>query len=192
MSGTSSDQLENHIDPWRACRRDLLFVGRARLEQMPRLASAVLSLAHTPPVTAEMEAGAEAAEYEIRFGQDPQGRAVVTGRVAAVLRLTCQRCLAEIEIPVNATIGLALIRRDEEVDALPDHLDPWLVADDRVNPLEMVEDELLLAIPQIPRHPSGSCRARSDPGLDASIKGGTEEPRQPFAILATLRKTPRH
>jgi uncharacterized protein len=159
---------------------------------MPRLASAVLSLAHTPSVTAKREAGAEVAEYEIRFGQDPQGRAIVTGRVAAVLRLTCQRCLAEVEIPVNASIGLALIRRDEEADALPDHLDPWLVADDRVQPLEMIEDELLLAIPQIPRHPSGSCRARSDPGPDASIIGGADEPRQPFAILATLRKTPRH
>jgi uncharacterized protein len=123
----------------------------------------------------------------------------VTGRVQACLRLTSQRCLEEVEIPVDAPIELALIRRDEDALDLPEHLDPWLVSEERLNPLDLVEDELLLAVPQVPRHPHGSCGPRSVAGDEAAASAADEDEdedtesdlkRRPFAILAALKRPP--
>jgi uncharacterized protein len=194
MSGAPLER----VGPWRACRRELVFAGDALLSAMPRLAAA---LAGSETTDASVDAGLEAstsdgaARYELRFGRDRQGRSVVLGRVRARLRLPCQRCLEAVEIPVDAPIALALIRRDEDALDLPEHLDPWLVTEDRLNPLDLVEDELLLAVPQIPRHPAGMC----GPGLSAGDEleapaadtdARSNATRRPFAILASLKRSP--
>ena len=194
MSGAPLER----VDPWRACRRELVFAGDALLSAMPRLAAA---LAGSESTDASVDAGldaastGEAARYELRFGRDRQGRSVVLGRVQARLRLPCQRCLEDVEIPVDAPIALALIRRDEDALDLPEHLDPWLVTEERLNALDLVEDELLLAVPQIPRHPAGVC----GPGLSAGdgieapaadTDAGSDATRRPFAILASLKRPP--
>lgn len=165
---------------------------------MPRLAAALAgSERGGASVDEKLDAATpgDAARYELRFGRDRQGRSVVLGRVQARLRLPCQRCLEEVEIPVDAPIALALIRRDEDALDLPEHLDPWLVTEDRLNPLDLVEDELLLAVPQIPRHPAGMC----GPGLSAGDRikapasdtdAGSDATRRPFAILASLKRPP--
>jgi uncharacterized protein len=186
------------IDPWRACRRELVFSGDALLSAMPRLAAAVTGLegvSSSADVGPESSATPAAAGYELRFGRDRQGRSVVTGWVRACLRLTCQRCLEEVEIPVDAPIELALIRRDEDALDLPEDLDPWLVTEERLNPLDLVEDELLLAVPRVPRHPHGSCGLRSVAGDEAEASArdednGSDLKRRPFAILAALKRPP--
>ncbi|UHD16202.1 YceD family protein [Thiocapsa bogorovii] len=136
-----------------------------------------------------------AASVELRFSRDRDGRCIVAGRVRATLRLCCQRCLGEVEIPVDARIQLALIRRDEEALDLPEHLDPWLVTEERLVPLDMIEDELLLAVPVVPRHPVGSCTAGPVEHGEATASArnretGSEARRGPFEILAALKQTP--
>jgi uncharacterized protein len=115
--------------------------------------------------------------------------------VRATLRLRCQRCLDEVEVPVHARIELALIRRDEDALDLPEHLDPWLVTEERLDPLDVIEDELLLAVPVIPRHPLGSCGSdaleRAEPADSATGgEAGLDTGRRPFEILAALKRPP--
>jgi uncharacterized protein len=190
MSGAPTDR----IDPWRACRRELVFSGEATLSEMPRLGEAIVQFGRgAVEKTTHRGSGdaARGADYTLHFMRDRQGRFVVKGHVRALLRLRCQRCLDEVEIPVDTEISLALIRRDEQALDLPEHLDPWLVADDALSPLEIVEDELLLAIPQVPRHP-GSCR-RPSGSAEADMSRRDAAPdgaRGPFAGLAVLKKQP--
>ncbi|NCC29933.1 MAG: hypothetical protein EOM22_17755 [Gammaproteobacteria bacterium] len=193
MSGAHLDL----IDPWRACRRELTFNGAVSLNEMPRLAAATVSLEPATPESAsalEDTASVDAASYELLFARDRKGRCVVTGRVRATLKLRCQRCLDEVEFPVDAPIALALIRRDEDALDLPEDLDPWMVADDRLNPMDLVEDELLLALPAIPRHPLGACAAGPTESVEAAALPGDEAAesdvkRRPFEILAALKRT---
>ncbi|MCG6897378.1 MAG: YceD family protein [Thiocapsa sp.] len=161
---------------------------------MPRLAAAVLGLGEAPSIETDPADDSPAgAHYRLRFDRDRRGRSIVSGCVQTGLRVCCQRCLGELEIPVDAAIALALVRRDEDARDLPDHLDPWLIADDRVRPLELVEDELLLAIPQIPRHSAGCCHTNEVCPCEASIVEGksaeSSEGYRPFAILGTLRSS---
>jgi uncharacterized protein len=186
------------IDPWRACRRELVFNGEVLLSEMRRLTAAMDAperVARQGGSATEDSAIAEAASYELQFARDREGRCVVTGRVRATLRLRCQRCLGEVEVPVDARIDLALIRRDEDALDLPEHLDPWLVTDEGLAPLDVVEDELLLAVPVIARHPLGTCAPDTVEGTEAAASVGGEEAesdmrRRPFEILAALKRPP--
>ncbi|MBK1645313.1 hypothetical protein CKO25_11810 [Thiocapsa imhoffii] len=132
---------------------------------------------------------ARVACYELRFARDARARATVTGCVRAVLRLRCQRCLGVVEYAVAAPIAIALIRSDEEARELPAELDPHLVIEDQMNPLELVEDELLLAIPTVPRHADGACDAAAVAVPDpVAVRERAEEDRpRPFAALAALK-----
>ncbi|MFB1486180.1 MULTISPECIES: DUF177 domain-containing protein [unclassified Thiocapsa] len=194
MSGTPLDP----IDPWQACRRELAFNGDVLLSQLPRLAAATDGLERALPESdsaLDDSATADAASYELLFARDRKGRCIVTGRVRASLRLRCQRCLDEVEVPVEAPIALALIRRDEDALDLPEDLDPWMVTDERLNPMDFVEDELLLALPAIPRHPLGSCAARPIEGEETAASvgdgaAGSDAKRRPFEILAALKRPP--
>ncbi|NCA70673.1 MAG: hypothetical protein EOM91_11320 [Sphingobacteriia bacterium] len=173
------------MDPWRACRRGTHLSGEVSLSRLARLSSAILGLGKRADQSRGDDEGS--ALYDLRFQLDAEGRAVVHGHVRACLRLTCQCCLGVIEQPVDARIALGLIAQDAQAAQLPDDLDPWLVTARGLDPLELVEEELLLAIPQIPRHPRDSCQAES-PGRGAD----TSEPspsRHPFAVLGSLRKT---
>jgi uncharacterized protein len=70
---------------------------------------------------------------------------------------------------------------------LPPDCEPLLVAEDgRLNPADVIEDELLLALPLIPVNPDSSLpdeMTSHDP--DAAGEGHSESP---FAVLRELKK----
>ncbi|HYN76608.1 MAG TPA: YceD family protein [Lamprocystis sp. (in: g-proteobacteria)] len=145
-----------------------------------------------PRLQAAVNGAAGAVRYVLGFERDAQGQAVAMGHAAMQVRLTCQRCLGEVDVPLDVPIALALVRaaaqRDRlgltQITGLPDHLDPMPLGDEPVRPLDWVEDELLLAIPQVPMHPPGDCEA-----ADAANRGepALAHPANPFAVLAALR-----
>ncbi len=173
-----SAPLPDWIDPWHAVQAGASFAGIVPLDCLPRLAEAVL--------------GSDGpCRYELAFGRDPQGRAVALGRVSMTLHLICQRCLGELAVPVDVPIALALVRVAAgadvlglaAVDDLPEELDPMPLGRDPIRPLDLVEDELLLAVPQIPLHPAQDCRpARSQVAESPAARRDN-----PFAVLAALR-----
>lgn len=176
-----SAPLPDRLDPWRAVQSGAAFEGEAALDELPRLAAAVIG-ADVP------------VRYSLRFELDGQGRALVSGSVSTVLRLTCQRCLGEVPVLVDTPIAIALVRASSDADrlgltriaGLPDDLDAMPVGDEPIHVMDWVEDELLLAIPQVPMHPPGLCEpdAVAVPNDDALVKAES-----PFAVLGALRGT---
>lgn len=176
MSAPSSLDPGARINPWRAVAVEQTFEGEARPSDLPRLTEALAAL----------DGAAEwPARYRMRFGRDADARAVVVGQVALSLRLTCQRCLGEVRVPVDVPLSLALLRTESEVEALPAHLDPVVVEEGGIRPLGLVEDELLLAIPQFPLHAAGDCATLTT----EATEGPDPRPRRenPFAVLARLQ-----
>ena len=114
--------------------------------------------------------------------------ATVEGHISAVLALKCQRCLEAVEWPVTGDIHLGIVGSLAQADRLPEGYEPLMLEDEGKIPLKnIVEDELLLSLPSIPKH-DNDCSAPNMPGttqitISKPVSAGTENP---FSILTEL------
>jgi len=171
-----SQRLPDRLDPWRFADLGKVVEGATLpLDAMPRLRECL------------QQASGEVV-FDLRFARDEQRRAVVTGRVRAQLRLQCQRCLETVVHGVDAEVSIAFVEGYDQAAQLPGSLDPCLVEEGRIRLLDLIEDELLLQLPQVAMHEAGSCPV-------ASIGATGEKPSQtdvqpennPFALLAGFK-----
>lgn len=128
-------------------------------------------------------------QYELDFGRDDFGTAYLDVRVQVPLTLTCQRSLEPFVLPVTVDSRLGLIRAERDEAALPPNVEPLLVADDvKLNLLDVIEDELLLALPLVPVNPDSALPEDvvGPPPEEISSEGRTDNP---FAVLRELKKT---
>jgi uncharacterized protein len=109
--------------------------------------------------------------------------------VKAELLLTCQRCLAEVVMPVAADAELAFVESEASVQSVPETHDPVIVEAGRVSLTALVEEELLLAMPIVPMH-ADVAQCRPQPGIENSEADvAAAAPKQtPFAGLRDLMK----
>lgn len=116
-----------------------------------------------------------------------EGRlAKIEGKIETHLRLICQNCLQAVDWPVHAEVRLGIVNSLEQVDRLPEGFEPLLVEEEKMLLLDVVEDELLLNLPQYPKH-AEPCQARD--AVAPPAPSSVDKPRQdnPFAILTQLK-----
>ncbi len=107
-------------------------------------------------------------------------------RAHAVVPLQCQRCLQTLAEPLRVDRRLRFVRSDDEAARLDEELDDdVLVLPPRLDLHELVEDELILALPLVPRH--AHCPDPLPLQDDDVVAQATPAP-NPFAVLASLRK----
>ena len=169
-----SGALPPSLDLVRAARQTYGLQGRLPVKSLPRLAAALASAAGEVQV-------------DLEAGLDPARRVVVTGHIEAELELQCQRCLEPVRLMVHAEPHLAWVKTDEQLAALPDEYEPLLSADGRVALTELVADELLLALPLVPRH-EGDAACRGFKEAAVSPVEPEEVRKKPFAELAKLKR----
>lgn len=168
------ERLPVELDPFRMAELGRQYKGCLEFKHMPRLLAALASKQGQ-------------LETELVFGIDEQGIAVLKGRIRTELGLQCQRCLEAMRFPVEINFKLALLRHDSEIEQLPEIYEPLLVTSVPIRLAEVLEDEVLLALPAIAKHESEDC---------GSFKTSNDEPQEettaikenPFAVLAELKK----
>lgn len=111
-----------------------------------------------------------------------RGAKRLQGKVDGMLALSCQRCDARIDWPVQIDIDLRLVETEEEEQAVLHEADPYLVQDDRLPLREIVEDEILLALPMLPRCESCENVVQASPQPKAEDEAVRREV-NPFAAL---------
>lgn len=151
------------------------FVGALPIAAMPRLGEVLAS-------------GEGEARYELDFGRDEFGTAYLDVRVKAPLTLVCQRTLEPFVLPLTLESRLGLIKAEREEAALPPGCEPLLVSEDgRLSPTEVIEDELLLALPLVPVNPAASLPPEvTGAGAEEDSAPGPSD--NPFAVLRELKK----
>jgi len=121
------------------------------------------------------------------FGRE-DGREVVSGRIEGRLTLVCQRCLGGVEVPVVARVDLVRVADDAGAAEVDGAHDPFVAPTREVVLSELIEDELILALPLVPMHQDDA--GCTPPGV--APQGGDQRRENPFAALASLKKQPRH
>ncbi|MDM3872143.1 YceD family protein [Porticoccus sp. W117] len=124
-------------------------------------------------------------EVTLDFATDEQNQRVVSGQVSANVTVNCQRCMQPMEQHLQAEVALGLVWSEEDAPHLNRDLEPWVVADESASLSDMVEDELLLALPYVNYHPVGECSGASH---FSTGEVEAEEKPNPFQVLEQLKK----
>jgi len=119
--------------------------------------------------------------YEVKGLRDGRGRPSLRIRVRGLLELRCQRCLEAMPFDVDEEEMLVLAASQAEIDADP--ADPEVpdrvLAGKEMALRELVEDQLILALPYAPRH---AVCGPAAPGVEKR----EEDKLSPFAGLKGL------
>jgi len=113
---------------------------------------------------------------------------VLSAEVA--LPQTCQRCLGPVDVPVHFEREFRFVASEEvaEVEDEESEEDVLVLSRD-FNLMELVEDELLMALPVVPKHDvcPGAVKLQV---ADPDFAEDEQEKPNPFAVLEQLKKRP--
>jgi uncharacterized protein len=157
------------IDPVQLAERGAKLAGKLPIKGMTRL-------------TEGEPDGKVEVEVDLEFRRAEGGNVYeMVGRLRTRLHTTCQRCLQPLVLELEAHPRLLLLRAGERADLAGPEADTLVV--DKPLPLaQLVEDELILALPMYPVHPEGQCPAVA-PDRKAPDR------KNPFSVLKGLKKT---
>lgn len=154
--------------------------------QMQRSFHGRLPLGSLPRLRGSLAIADGEVAFELDFGKDEIGVAHVRVRADAALPLTCQRTLEVFALPVHVDTRLGLIAHEEDEASLPEGYEPLLIADGSLHLADVIEDELILALPVIPVKPGTEQMAYA--WGDAEQHDEAERS-HPFAVLSNLKSS---
>ena len=160
--------MDTIVDLFEVCRQARTLEGVAPLAGFERL---------------ELVERSGSLRWRAAGSRDAKGRDMLHLDIAGTVQLACQRCLEPLPVPVDLHGAYRVVRSEAEAEELPlddDTVDP-VVGTARFDLAGLVEDEVLLALPTVPRHER--CPAGAVPAAGNSARPS------PFAVLAALKAT---
>ena len=171
-----SREYPDWISPNRAAEGKRIFSGSIPFSRMKRLAAML--------VDAQGQASFTAA-----FRTDLDNRVIIDLQVEAAQPLVCQASLEVYDEQVNRSSELAVIEDENEGSDLPENYEPVLTENGRLAFASLVEDELLLSLPQIPRKPGLQAVEFSTGGQAMKTEELPEgSKKNPFSALQDMMK----
>jgi uncharacterized protein len=158
--------------------------GEWPLAGMPRLLQDAL-----PSQTQDAaQAVVWSARGELRPVPGGEPRILLHLHARTALRLTCQRCLQPVSLDLDVAPTLRFVRGEAQAEALDEHSEEDVLALSSALDLHpLIEDELILALPLVPRHercPKPLTMSAGDADETGAARG-----RGPFDALAGLLKS---
>lgn len=127
---------------------------------------------------------------EINISFDKEGRVpTIQGEIKANLVLECQSCLKQVVLTVDRHFKLGLVTSMEQADRLASDCEPFILESEKISLNELVEDELLLAIPDFPRHQHDCVEKVEDVTTIEQDEDEQLNSNNPFSVLAKLKNT---
>ncbi|WP_127477372.1 YceD family protein [Sulfurivermis fontis] len=168
----SDERLPLHIDPLRLARAGAQLRGRMPMAEMERFA----------PLLAQVPGEVEVA---LDFRVDVERRAFMRLQLRTEVILVCQRCLGPVIHFIEVERLLGVVTSEAQAEKLPDIYEPLYVTEEPLFLREVIEDELILSLPIVPRHAEDECApAVTGAGTDNEAGAARENP---FTVLAGLK-----
>ncbi|MFA5704236.1 MAG: YceD family protein [Advenella sp.] len=126
--------------------------------------------------------------WSLKGEKDARGKRLLRLHVQASPQLVCQRCLGLFRFDVNNESVLELVTSEADLHSdltesgeIEESLDEKILSSRHMSVLDLVEDDLILSLPYVPRH-------ESCPSQAALPDDELEKPSSPFAVLEQLKK----
>ena len=125
---------------------DTLLTGVVPINRLPRLAEALLDngLDH--------ESVPESVAVKLTFSSDGPARVLVVGEASFKQQWRCQRCLEAVVLTSGSDIAMILSSNKKVIEQLGSNQDSLRTEGDLVDTADIIEDQLLLALPMSPKH----------------------------------------
>jgi uncharacterized protein len=154
--------------------------GEWPLDGLARLASAAIdekAVALSPPVAWSVQGGRRKLA---NAGSHP----TLALAADAALAMQCQRCLQAVEVQLHVERRIFFVEGEDAAAALDEESeDDVLALEPAIDLRALIEDELLLALPLIPRH-----ELCPEPLVPPPDDLSVEPEANPFAALAALKR----
>ena len=143
-----SGGLPTTIDPVQLAERGARLNGTLAVDGMARLSQSGVGPLGT-------------VEVDLRFERSETARLYrAEGQVRAILQVPCQRCLERMALSLDIQPHWLFVRAGAQHGSTPSHESDVIAVDRPLSLRELVEDELLLALPMVPMHDLADCPAR--------------------------------
>ncbi|MDQ7091345.1 MAG: YceD family protein [Methylococcales bacterium] len=167
--------MPDFIDPLAFAERQRQLTGKIALNEFTRL-SDVLSNNNG------------CVKIDLFFSKSKR-LATLNGTMHADLNVECQSCLEVLSLPLAVSINLAFVESLEHADKLAGEYEPFILEEKKISLNQLIEDELLLALPDFPRH-SQPCLDETQMDEAESVEDNEKKQSDnPFSILAQLKNT---
>ncbi len=168
------DRLPVLIDPVNFSERGKRLSGTIEISELTRLSDMLLD-------------NSGVVEIDVSFDKEER-LSTIQGEIKANLIVECQSCLKRLELPINWGFKLGLVKSLEQADRLASDCEPLILENEKILLNELVEDELLLALPDFPRH-DYLCADRGE--VKSAVNDIDEQltSNNPFSVLAKLKNT---
>lgn len=168
-------KLPVSVDPVRAAQKGLELEGRIPKELMSRLAESTIS------VQSDIDA-------VFSFDIDKQKLRIFHGKASVVVELICQRCNEPMLYQCEAEFTYCPVHNQEQENNLPGAYESiYYDENGEVNLHQVVEDELILTLPQIAKHAITDCQQSEYEVTFGEIDEEEQRP-NPFDALAQLKR----
>jgi uncharacterized protein len=177
-----AQKLPQFIDPFRLAEVGRLYNGGLSLRQMKRL----LSL-----LSENLTSQNDELMLELTFDKDSNGIHFLSGTIKGTLKLLCQRCLNQMDFTINVDLLIAFIASEFDEEKIGGEYDPYIVTETPIMLSDIIEDELLLAIPAIPKHENTQCSEQLTHlthTKSETILTEEKKTTNPFSVLKDLNK----
>ena len=144
-----SPPLQEWLDPEELADQAAVVSGQIEIQSLPRL-----------PKLLRTDRGTVTAE--LAFKRKETGLVRVRGSCHAVLELNCQRCLALLNLPVRCGFDVTLLDDEAQMDELAESFDVLMLEQGKLRLADLLEEELIMALPLSPRHAEGDCENTGD------------------------------
>jgi uncharacterized protein len=172
---TSLKPLPKQGDPRKFAQQGISLDGTVAVSALPRLVEAV-------------QDSSGDIQVDLVFGISVEKKKMVTGCATGELTLICQRCLTSVKVPVTSNISLAVVWDEEQAEALPEYLDPWIVGEGAADLYDMVEEEMLLSLPAVAYHEELCIDSKL---LVSGKPVEVKKTKNPFQVLEQLKSSPK-
>jgi uncharacterized protein len=170
------DKLRKRYQVQREVAQNSCFEGEIALSELKRLGE----MLHP---AGEAEAAGKVL-LDFCFSRNEFDVPMITGHLQTRLGLECQRCLQPLELPLELDFRLMIDASEELMRQSSD--DTLYSVDGFVDIDEVVEDELILALPLVAMHEDTACNENWQVSGSISDSAAKENP---FAVLQQLKTT---
>lgn len=180
----SANTFPAQIEPFKWAEQGFTWSGQLPLSRFTRIAHEAVGSIDNQWV-----------QVDCKLSMDAYHRVVwLDADLSTQVNLLCQRCLDAVELAVHTEVHVALLDDEKIIDHLDEDADFIILGEDLgtqkgdfksaaiADLIYILEDELLLSLPNSPKHTA--CEHKHRPAVQAEAE---EKRDNPFEVLASLK-----